>query len=66
MVRKSTMLLLDYFLITRGIWFLGASLIFAFSTSNFLLLFLLCTQLLNKLQSTTINKQITIHQLMGP
>ena len=46
------MLLLDYFLLIRGIEFLGASLIFTIRISNFFLLFLLCAQLLNKLQQT--------------
>jgi hypothetical protein len=45
---KGATLSLDYFLLIRGIEFLGASYIFAIKISNSLL-FLLCTQLFNKL-----------------
>jgi hypothetical protein len=48
---KGATLLLDYFLLTKGVQFIGASLIFKGRISNFFL-FLLCSQLLNKLQPT--------------
>jgi hypothetical protein len=49
------MLSLDYFLQTKGIEFLGASLLFGVMISTFFSLFLLCTLLLNILQGTANN-----------
>jgi hypothetical protein len=46
---KGATLSVDYFLLAKNIKFLEASLIFAIRISNFFL-FLLCTELLNKLQ----------------
>lgn len=48
--QKEVMLTLAYFMLIRGVKFLGANLIVTVRISNFFfLLFLLCAQLLNKL-----------------
>jgi hypothetical protein len=59
--REGLALSLNYFLLIRGIQFLEANLIFAIRISNFLFLFLLWTQPLNKLRTTTTNQQPTTH-----
>jgi hypothetical protein len=47
-VIKEAMLLLNYFLLIRGIKVIRARLVFTIRISKFFLLFLLCSQLLNK------------------